>query len=46
MAHRATRLLSIGVPRRFITHYGTSEQHDRELGLDAHGIRERILHFL
>jgi transketolase len=46
MAHRATRLLSIGVPRRFITHYGTSEQHDRELGLDAHAIRERILHFL
>jgi transketolase len=46
MAHRATRLLSIGVPRRFITHYGTSEQHDRELGLEAHGIRERILPFL
>jgi transketolase len=46
MAHHATRLLSIGVPRRFITHYGTSEQHDRELGLDAHGIRERILPFL
>jgi transketolase len=46
MAHHATRLLSIGVPRRFVTHYGTSEQHDRELGLDAHGIRERILPFL
>ena len=46
MAHRATRLLSIGVPRRFIKRYGTSEQHDRDLGLDVHGIRERILAFL
>ncbi|HXK13376.1 MAG TPA: transketolase C-terminal domain-containing protein [Gaiellaceae bacterium] len=46
MAHRATRLLSIGVPRRFIERYGTSEQHDRDLGLDVHGIRERILRFL
>jgi transketolase len=46
LAHRPTRLLSIGVPRRFIKHYGTSEQHDRDLGLDVHGIRERILAFL
>ena len=45
LAHRPTRLLSIGVPRRFIKHYGTSEQHDAELGLDVHGIRERILAF-
>jgi transketolase len=46
LAHRPTRLLSIGVPRRFIKHYGTSEQHDRDLGLDVHGIRERILGFI
>ena len=46
MAYRATRLLSIGVPRRFIKRYGTSEQHDRDLGVDVHGIRERILAFL
>jgi transketolase len=46
LSHRATRLLSIGVPRRFLKHYGTSEQHDAELGLDVHGIRERIRAFL
>jgi transketolase len=45
LVHRPTRLLSIGVPRRFIEHYGTSEQHDAELGLDVRGIRERILAF-
>jgi transketolase len=46
LADRPTRLLAIGVPRRFITHYGTSEEHDVDLGLDVHGIRERILAFL
>jgi transketolase len=45
LAHRPTRLLSIGVPRRFITRYGTSEEHDADLGLDVRGIRERILAF-
>jgi len=46
LAHRPTRLLSIGVPRRFIHRYGTPEQHDTDLGLDAASIRERILAFL
>jgi transketolase len=46
LAHRPTRLLSIGVPRRFIERYGTSAQHDAALGLDVRGIRERILAFL
>jgi transketolase len=46
LAHRPTRVLSIGVPRRVISRYGTTEEHDRDLGLDARGIRERVLAFL
>lgn len=46
LSHRPSRLLSIGVPRRFIERYGTSAQHDAALGLDVRGIRERILAFL
>jgi transketolase len=46
LAHRSTRLLSIGVPRQVISHYGTPEQHDRDLGLDVRGIRERVLAFV
>ena len=46
LAHRPTRVLSVGVPRRFIGRYGTPEEHDRELGLDVAGIRARILAFL
>jgi transketolase len=45
LSHRPTQLLSIGVPRRFVERYGTSAQHDAALGLDARGIRERILGF-
>ena len=46
LSHRPTQLLSIGVPRRFIERYGTSEEHDAALGLDVRGIRDRILGFL
>jgi transketolase len=46
LSHRLARILSIGIPREVISRYGTVEEHDRELGLDAHGIRERILRFL
>jgi transketolase len=45
LAHRPTRLLSIGVPRRAITSYGTTAEHDHELGLDTAGIRERVRAF-
>lgn len=45
LVHRPTRLLSIGVPRRAIRTYGTTEEHDRELGLDAAALRERIRAF-
>jgi len=43
---RATRIGSVGVPRRFILTYGQLEEHDRELGLDTAGVRERITAFL
>ena len=46
LAHRPTRLLSIGVPRRFIHGYGKPDEHDRALGLDITSIRERILAFI
>ena len=46
LVHRPTRLLSIGVPRRFIHGYGKADEHDRGLGLDITSIRERILAFL
>jgi transketolase len=46
LSHRPTRLLSIGVPRRFIERYGTAAEHDAALGLDVRGIRERVLAFL
>jgi transketolase len=39
---RAVRMVSIGVPRRFLHHYGEPEQHDSALGLDAVGIRDRL----
>src|SRR4051812_20182703 len=45
LVHRPTRLLSVGVPRRFLDRYGTSAQHDAALGLDVHAIRERIRAF-
>jgi transketolase len=46
LSHRATRLLSVGVPREPIHAYGTVADHDRALGLDAAGIRGRVLRFL
>ena len=45
LAHRPTRLLSVGVPRRAITSYGTTAEHDHELGLDIAGIGERVRAF-
>jgi transketolase len=43
LRHVPSRFASIGVPRRFITSYGTREEHDRELGMDTAGIRRRVL---
>ena len=33
---------ALGVPRRFLTNYGTMEQHDEALGLTPAAIRERV----
>jgi transketolase len=46
LAHRPTRLLRVGVPRAFVSRYGTTSQHDAALGLDTAGIRERIRRFV
>jgi transketolase len=43
LQHRPSSFASVGVPRRFITSYGTLEEHDHELGMDAAGIRRRIV---
>jgi transketolase len=40
------RVLSIGVPREFLRHYGKAEQHDEACGLTAPQIRKRIQEFL
>lgn len=39
-------IISIGVPRRFITSYGTPEQLDEKNGLTTSQIRDRIRKFL
>lgn len=36
------RLATIGVPRLFLTHYGSAEEHDEALGLTASAIRSRL----
>ena len=37
------RKFNIGVPRRFLTNYGSKTEHDFSIGLDADSIRERIV---
>lgn len=38
--------LNIGVPRKFLTNYGTKQQHDENLGLDKNGIYHKIKKFI
>jgi transketolase len=42
LRHVSSRVISIGVPRRFIRSYGSVEEHDAELAIDTSGIRRRI----
>jgi transketolase len=42
LSHVPSRFAAIGVPHRFITAYGTAKELDRDLGLDAEGLRRRI----
>lgn len=43
---KSIRLLSIGVPRRFLTDYGHAADHDFVCGLTARQIKERVEQFL
>jgi transketolase len=43
LRHVPSRFASVGMPRRFITAYGTPAEHDRELEMDVAGIRRRIV---
>jgi transketolase len=40
---RLSQIVPIGVPHRFIRDYGTLGEHDHAIGLDAEGIRRRLL---
>jgi len=42
LASVPSRVVSIGVPRRFIHSYGTASEHDRDLGLDEASLGGRI----
>jgi len=46
LAPRPVRVEAIGVPHQVTTRYGTPEEHDRQHGLTAEGIRSRIEAFL
>jgi transketolase len=40
------RLRCVGVPRRFLTDYGTAAEHDAAIGLTAEGIRSQLAELL
>lgn len=40
---KSIQLSHIGVPKAFLTNYGTKKEHDEYLGLDALSIRNRLL---
>jgi len=42
---RATRLLSIGIPRRFLTNYGKAATHDKDCALTAPQLNARLQAF-
>jgi len=42
LADRLVRFEFVGVPRRMVREYGSPQEHDRALGLDAAGLRQRI----
>lgn len=46
MESKSVRLLSIGVPRRFLTNYGKAADHDLAYGLTPASIREWCREFL
>ena len=46
LRHTPSRIGSVGIRRTFIDRYGTLDEHDVALGLDAASIREKISRFL
>ncbi|HEY3331660.1 MAG TPA: transketolase C-terminal domain-containing protein [Capsulimonadaceae bacterium] len=46
LPNEALTIHHIGVPREFISHYGQREQSHNALGLDAAGIRQRLMELL
>lgn len=46
LSGRCVRVLSLGVPRRFLTNYGTARDHDEAYGLTPERLRTRIEEFL
>jgi transketolase len=46
IAGKQHRKLNIGVPRKFLTNYGSKAEHDAKLGLDSSSIREKITSWL
>ena len=45
LGDRAVRLLSLGVPRRFLTGYGDAADHDEQCDLTAPKLRHRLAEF-
>jgi transketolase len=46
LSYPDAKILSIGVPRKFITTYCSKEEHDKECGLDIDSLRKRITNFI
>jgi transketolase len=42
---KSVNLCHIGVPREFLTNYGSRSEHDKKLGLDAASIKTKLLNF-
>ena len=42
LSAQPARIVSLGVPRQFLTNYGKLADHEQACGLDAAGLRERI----
>lgn len=40
------KIYHIGIPRKFLTNYGTKQEHDIDLMLDVNGINKRILSWI
>ncbi len=46
LENKNVKICHIGVPREFLTNYGTKSEHDISLGLDSLSIRKKLLNFI